>query len=216
MAAVPHAAVGRSAPLLTPTTRRASGRPRHGAKLTRQSLRVAASSGEGAGKGGTPGFQTLVETPRYSIRLYDTHYVVRTAYQRRDEGFDALGSYLDGDNEAGARIPAPQPVIMTYPPGGAKSMQLFVPTPKEGQPPLPLQAGVSLAVAGGEALATTEFTGYATKEAADKAKRELIAALEADGFPVSGAEGGVFMIAQYGPLFSLSTRVNELLIPIKL
>lgn len=162
---------------------------------------------------GTPGFQTLVTGEGYSIRLYDTHFVVRTAYSRRDEGFDTLGSYLDGNNEASVRIPAPQPVVMTYLPGGSKIMQLFVPTPKEGMPPLPLAPGVSLEVAGGQALAVTEFTGYATKEAAARARESLTAALAKDGLSVSD---DVFLIAQYGPLFSLSTRVNELLVPVKL
>lgn len=81
---------------------------------------------------GTPGYQTLMRGDGYSLRLYDSHFVVRTSYVRRDEGFDALGGYMDGRNEAAARLPAPQPVIMTYFPDGRKFMQLFVPTPKSG------------------------------------------------------------------------------------
>ena len=81
---------------------------------------------------GTPGYQSLIKGENYDVRLYDSHYVIRTEYDRRDEGFDALGGYMDGRNEAEARLPAPQPVIMTYFPDGKKTMQLFVPTPKAG------------------------------------------------------------------------------------
>jgi len=90
----------------------------------------ATSSEETSVSSGTPGYQTVLQGDGYSIRLYDTHFVVKTAYSRRDEGFETLGRYLEGANEASARLPAPQPVFMTYWPGSAKTMQLFVPTPK--------------------------------------------------------------------------------------
>lgn len=35
-------------------------------------------------------------------------------YQRRDEGFLALGAYMDGKNEEGAAMAQTQPVIMRY------------------------------------------------------------------------------------------------------
>mmetsp|Transcript_12816 Transcript_12816/g.36002 ORF Transcript_12816/g.36002 Transcript_12816/m.36002 type:complete len:261 (-) Transcript_12816:752-1534(-) len=176
----------------------------------------ATSSEETSVSSGTPGYQTVLQGDGYSIRLYDTHFVVKTAYSRRDEGFETLGRYLEGANEASARLPAPQPVFMTYWPGSAKTMQLFVPTPKSVPlPPLPTAPGVALEVAGGVTMAAIQFTGYATEEAATMAKDALMAAVKRDGLRLAN-EDGEFTIAQYGPIFSLSTRVNELLMPLKL
>lgn len=38
------------------------------------------------------------------------------ADERRDEGFLLLGSYMSGNNAAGARCRETQPVVMSYPP----------------------------------------------------------------------------------------------------
>lgn len=37
-----------------------------------------------------------------------------TQYERRDEGFLALGSYFDGANEEGLLLTESQPLVMTY------------------------------------------------------------------------------------------------------
>lgn len=92
---------------------------------------ITASSHAGGGpSSATPAYQTVLEGNGYSIRLYDTHFAIRTMYERRDEGFETLGRYLSGGNDANARLPAPQPVFMTYYPDRSKAMQLYVPAPK--------------------------------------------------------------------------------------
>ena len=90
-------------------------------------------------------FEGLQQAPPYDLRFYKPRYVVDMAYERRDEGFIALGNYLagmpslsipskeclhllqaskamtshphgPGKNEAGVRMEATQPVVMRYDP----------------------------------------------------------------------------------------------------
>jgi hypothetical protein len=82
------------------------------------------------------------------------------------------------------------------PPQGRKSMQMMVGSPRDGGPaaaaaalPAPTDGGVRLSVAGGEALAVLRFSGYITPQAADEARRRLVAALE------QGARGGGVLLA---------------------
>jgi hypothetical protein len=52
----------------------------------------------------TPGIQPLAQS----------YKMVRTEYERREEGFLALGSYFDGSNSAGLRLNETQPIIMRH------------------------------------------------------------------------------------------------------
>lgn len=52
--------------------------------------------------------------------------VVEMEYQRREEGYAALGGYFDGENDLDALFSYTQPVVMTYYPdvgvaGGAQT-----------------------------------------------------------------------------------------------
>lgn len=128
-----------------------------------------------------------------------------------------LPDYLAGANAAGARFADAQPVVMTH--GGPhKLMSVHVPPLRDGSaapspPPTPNDPAVSLTAAGGELLAVAKFTGYATPEAVAAARAALQAALAADGVAVEG-EG--FRVAQYGPLFTLEERTNEIMLKCKL
>lgn len=104
---------------------------------------------------------------------------------------------------------------------GAKRMRIhIVPAGGSGAaalPPAPLDPAVALAVAGGEVVAARQFEGNATKEACERCLAQLKAALARDGLQLAEAEaGGYFRLAQYGPLHSLSTRVNEIWLAVKL
>ena len=197
----------------------------------------------------------------YELKLIGPHRVARVAYERRDAGFLALGEYLSGGNAGGRRFQETQPIVMSYPPGGAKTMQVYL-LPREGEgdegqpPPQPSDAGVELDGAGGELVAAARFEGNATKEACERARTQLKFALQrgesscaaqrlaggtceqpaaprrpalcaharapmrylpADGLQLAEDEvGGLFRLAQYGPLHSLSTRVNEVWLTVQL
>ena len=214
-----------------------------------------------------PPFIAVQKTPVYEIRLYKPYPVgvlfawsgggsardphshlppyasVETPYERRDEGFDRLGSYLGGQNDSGLRFWSTQPVVMLIPGSdrAIKTMQLFLLprdakdlTPDQMPAPIHPEVGISsslvpyvlarmywepntvqvrLGVAGGEVLAALRFEGNATPEVVQVHKTKLLQALAQDGFVVADPEET--RIAQYGAVFSLS-RTNEVLCKVKL
>ncbi len=86
-----------------------------------------------------------------------------------------------------------------------------------GLPPAPNNADVVIGVAGGEVVAARQFEGNATQEACERCRALLVAALQRDGLQLGEAEAaGYIRLAQYGPLHSLSTRMNEIWLGVKL
>jgi hypothetical protein len=190
---------------------------------------VAASTSEPSSSSSSsssvfPPYTLVARTPAYDLRLYSPHWVISTPYTRRDEGFERLGSYGAGANADGWRAPvAAQPVVMRFSsrPGTSasaqteKRMTLHIlgadASPGSRPPPAPTTPGVSLDVDGGPPLlAVARFEGYATPEATTAALDALLAALASDGLALAPeAAGGAFRLAQYGPLFTLEQRVNE-------
>jgi hypothetical protein len=55
-------------------------------------------------------------TPAPPRRLYDAYPVIRVPYQRRDEGYSALGSFMEGANSGQVVFTESQPVVMRYEP----------------------------------------------------------------------------------------------------
>ncbi|KAK9903516.1 hypothetical protein WJX75_007851 [Coccomyxa subellipsoidea] len=142
-------------------------------------------------------------------------------YERRDEGYIGLGAYFDGANGQGVRLRQTQPVVMRFKPNGSKTMELLVGSRQDGEPleapPQPKDGRLTLEVAGGEVAAVLKFEGSATRETTLKAVAQLKNVLESDGLRLAEEEAaGAFRLAQYGPLNSLSTRVNEVLLRVLL
>ncbi|EIE23057.1 hypothetical protein COCSUDRAFT_53493 [Coccomyxa subellipsoidea C-169] len=142
-------------------------------------------------------------------------------YERRDEGYLGLGAYFDGANVQGLRLRQTQPVVMRFNPKVTKTMELYVGSRQDGEsleaPPQPKDGRLSLEVAGGEVAAVLRFEGSATREATLRAVAQLKDILASDGLMLAGEEAaGAFRLAQYGPLNSLSTRVNEVLLRVQL
>jgi hypothetical protein len=115
-----------------------------------------------------------------------------------------------------------QPVVMTHPPkpnNSSKTMQVYL-LPKNGDPPElqtlppPEDPSVTLAIAGGTIIAVGQLTGYATKEACEARLRQLRVDLEKDGLKIDEDKG--FSVAQYGPMFSLDERLNEVWLTVSL
>lgn len=192
-----------------------------------------------------PPYEVVSKTADYDLRLYSPHFAVECDYSRRDEGYEKVGSYSSGANEAGARFAAAQPVVMHYPPGTASSsspsassssssepkvMSLHIgpqltkkkkssdETPSDETPPLPTREGVRLSARGGELVAASRVPAqYATPEATLAAVEALALALKRDGLKLCERDGrGAFRLAQYGALFQLEERVNEVQLRVKL
>ena len=144
------------------------------------------------------------------------------------QGLARLASYFDGGNEEGALLASTQPLTMRYAPqpGGEllKRMELYCGSRRGASAaggaaaaPLPSVEGVELAAAGAEAVAALQVLGSVTAADAEARRAQLLAALQADGVAVHQEDrGGGFRIAQFGPLYSLKPRKNELLIRVQL
>ena len=192
----------------------------HGSPATRtRPARRAACPATAAARVCFPPYTPVPGGPGYELRLYAPHFVISTLYDRRDDGFARLGAYAAGANADKTRFLESQPVFMT-PWASPKRMFLHCGITAGGEdvggePPAPAEAGVAVDVEGGRLLAVAKFEGFATPGAAATARDELLAALEASGLATDAGEsfGGV-LLAQYGPLFTLETRMNEVLVPV--
>lgn len=75
-----------------------------------------------------PGSMTCSIQDHVSIHasLHLRWYCTSSQYERREEGYAALGAFIDGDNADGVRFNYTQPVTMVYSPDGTKAMQMFL------------------------------------------------------------------------------------------
>lgn len=69
---------------------------------------------------------SLTASVRVSYRLYNVFPVVEMEYERREEGYASLGSYIDGRNSQGVCFAYSQPVVMCYYPDVRKAAELHV------------------------------------------------------------------------------------------
>ena len=61
-------------------------------------------------------YRILSKTEDYELRLYDVYPYISTPYERRDEGYLALGAYMDGQNSDAVKMNSTQPIVMRYEP----------------------------------------------------------------------------------------------------
>ncbi|EFJ45759.1 hypothetical protein VOLCADRAFT_93948 [Volvox carteri f. nagariensis] len=81
--------------------------------------------------------------------------------------------------------------------------------------PSPLEPGVRVNVSGGELIAVLKFDGYITPASADAARKRLMAYLQRDGVRLSEADAaGRFRCAQYGAVYQLGDRLNEMMLQV--
>lgn len=68
----------------------------------------------------------LSRTNDYELRLYDVYPYISTPYERRDEGYLALGAYMDGQNTESAQMNSTQPIVMRYEPATVSLLCAFL------------------------------------------------------------------------------------------
>ncbi|PNH01861.1 hypothetical protein TSOC_012222, partial [Tetrabaena socialis] len=118
---------------------------------------------------------------------------------------------------------------------GSKSMQMFIGKRRAGEAgappsddagsstggaiaslPAPSNAAVRISVAGGELVAVAAFDGFITPTTSEAVRQRLIAALERDGIQLAELEAqGRFRCAQYGAVYQLGGRLNELMLQVR-
>ncbi|MEW5298120.1 MAG: hypothetical protein WDW38_001143 [Sanguina aurantia] len=176
-----------------------------------------------------PPYSVISKGPIYNLRLYDIYPIVEMNYERRGDGYASLGSYFDGQNSGLVKFAYTQPVFMRYEPDGRKSMAMFIGSRRgvgQGvekltgaveQLPLPDDKQVRIGVAGAELVAVHIFEGNITPGSAEAARLRLVAALAADGIQLADDEAaGAFRCGQYGAVYQLGGRLNEMLLKVKM
>jgi hypothetical protein len=165
---------------------------------------------------------TVAKRDEYSLRLYEPFVALQVPYEKREQGYDAAASYFGGLNAAGVTFEETQPTILNFAADGSKCMQLFVGPTRAGEHledanlPAPDLPGCKLVAAGAELCGVLRFEGYITPESAAKAVQALQTALERDGVELMAGQGqDAFRVLQYGPVYSLSGRENEVLLRCK-
>lgn len=155
----------------------------------------------------------------YELRLYDPFVCVCTDYEARGEGIEVLAEYMDGKNDRSVRYPSSQPLLMAHH-VDRKVMKLFVASTRAvdvSTLPSSSRPDVRLDLEGGYLVSAALFHGHATKERVEEEYRALVRRLEADGLSISHDDNHErYHVAQYGPLFSLKPRKNELWVRVQL
>ena len=64
-----------------------------------------------------PRCEVVRESEGFQLRFYPPFICASVAYEKRDEGFLALGEYLGGANAEGIKLVQTQPVFLTIRPG---------------------------------------------------------------------------------------------------
>ena len=165
-------------------------------------------------------YELLRRGKEYDVRRYPKHVVAETIYDQRPEGYDRLGSYVQGSNEKDTKITYYSPTVMritdedskrikrmTWPlsfaaPGGELANIDSFPEPNVAKIKIKESESITVAVLRFEVPATEPVVrGYTGN---------LIKYCEDDGMTVaSSAKEGECLIGQYDALFSLNKRRNE-------
>eukprot|EP00242_Pyramimonas_sp_CCMP2087_P012732 CAMPEP_0198199208 /NCGR_PEP_ID=MMETSP1445-20131203/2530_1 /TAXON_ID=36898 /ORGANISM="Pyramimonas sp., Strain CCMP2087" /LENGTH=225 /DNA_ID=CAMNT_0043868977 /DNA_START=285 /DNA_END=962 /DNA_ORIENTATION=+ len=162
----------------------------------------------------SPPYTVVAKKDSFEVRLYETYLFVETAYDTRADGIAALATYFDGGNNLSVKIPSTQPITMQYEPSSGselkKSMRLFVPK-VAGVPAMPTGYGLGINVSSGELVAVMRFAGNITPEVATAKCAQLKKALSREGVRLASPDSeGTFRMSQYGQLYQLAERKNEL------
>ena len=169
-----------------------------------------------------PPSTTVAKREAYSLRLYEPFVALQVPYEKREQGYDAAASYFGGLNATGTTFAETQPTILNFATDGTKCMQLFVGPTRDGDTladadlPAPELQGCKLVAAGAELCGVLRFEGYITPTSAGEAVQALEAALQRDGMALADGQGQKeFRVLQYGPVYSLSGRENEVLLRVQ-
>jgi SOUL heme-binding protein len=161
---------------------------------------------------------------KYFLRLYEPYVALSVGYTHRQEAYDAIAGYFKGLNKSeGVTFVETQPIMLCYFADGSKQMRAYVGPSSSGEQlalnelPQPLLAGSQLVAAGGLLCACLPFNGNVTPSAVTSTADELKFLLQQDGIILAAAEADGFVsVAQYGPVYSLAERYNEVILQVRL
>ena len=193
----------------------------------RRRARLAASFDEmleRTPKIGTPVFEIVEEQGAFQVRKYDDFAVVRTARQQAvsDDGvklgepkmsgagaFQALAGYIFGKNKREEKMAMTTPVFTR-----AGQMEFVIPEAywtDLGKAPAPV-SNVELTYGEGGLVAASYYGGYATKDEVARRSAELVDAIEASDYAVTGE---TYSAAYNDPFTPPWRRRNEVLVAVE-
>ena len=160
----------------------------------------------------------------YELRRYQTMSVAECNYEARPEGYELLGGYSSGgENALDLPMPKTCPCVMS-PCLTPKTMFYVLPSPHTPlepsdnivPPPAPLDPSVRVKTVEALTVAVIKFSGYATPDVVFGKRDECKGLLARDGVAYDAKEADTqLMMAQYNELFSLPwNRDNEVWLPI--
>ncbi len=168
------------------------------------------------------GTEAGIEFRRYAPRLVAETVVQAEEEAARSEGFSRLARYIFGGNQGSARIAMTAPVAqdsmriaMTAPVAQAATadgyrIRFFLPASLR-DPPVPLDARVSIAEVPAETVAVLRFSGVPSAESVAAARARLEAALPATRWAAAGEAVAWF----YDPPWTIpALRRNEVAVPV--
>mmetsp|Transcript_1249 Transcript_1249/g.3749 ORF Transcript_1249/g.3749 Transcript_1249/m.3749 type:complete len:360 (+) Transcript_1249:158-1237(+) len=158
-------------------------------------------------------FELLRRAEGYVVRRYPEVSVAEVQYDVRPEGYDVLGSYAGGFNEAKEKLAPFLPSIITVPRSGGGAKKMSWPIRMDAEP-LPASNVVTSRRAQELTVACLTFPQAATEDAVRYYAGELEQKLAADNLqPAPGHEQN-WVVAQYDAIFSVGDRRNEIWIPL--
>lgn len=165
-----------------------------------------------------PPYAVVEACELYEIRDYEAYSVAATALPDGEDiaaagsAFNALASYLFGENQESKSMAMTTPVTTT----NLGEMRFYLSEPKI---PLPLESDeVEIVEVPAARLAVRKFTGFATDGEIARQKDTLMQALEIDGIELDVAHGAVVphVVFEYNPPYTLPiVRRNEIAVPVR-
>jgi len=145
----------------------------------------------------------------YQVRKYPSSAVCTMTYNRRDEAFADLGSFVENNNVK----PLSPALIQVYSKEKTMSWPISYAKPGEEIPTIPSSLSsnekINIETISSQTMAVIQFDETSTEQAVRKYDSILREYLKRDGLIVSSSENEKLIFAQYDAIYSLGKRRNE-------
>lgn len=151
------------------------------------------------------------EIRSYEATLFTSVNLSTKGYENSSsKGFSILARYIFGNNERNEKISMTSPVSMSL--GDSTTMMFMVPKKLNMEMlPKPNQSGIEFKEEPAKTVAAIRFSGWANDAKIDKYKKNLTAALDAEGIKYSNR----FYFFGYNAPYEVFNRKNEVIVELQ-
>ncbi len=151
------------------------------------------------------------EIRSYEATLFTSVNLSTKGYENSSsKGFSILARYIFGNNERNEKISMTSPVSMSL--GDSTTMMFMVPKKLNMEMlPKPNQSGIEFKEEPAKTVAAIRFSGWANDAKIDKYKKNLTAALDAEGIKYSNR----FYFFGYNAPYEVFYRKNEVIVELQ-